>query len=225
MQTTRFNLCYAAHFEIKNKLVLRVGFTGGYVKRTIDWDKLTFGDLIDPRYGFIYPTTENRPPSSKSFFDFGIGTVAYMENFYAGFALDHLNQPDQSFIRSAPGSKLPVKIMANAGFHFPIGDHAYNISINPDLVFLNQRDFNMTIASVTARLNYMLIGMGLKFNSGPVFIGGLEGKLLRITYSYDYSNSLLANKKSGSHEFLLAFKIHGVHPKKGNWTPINLEAI
>jgi type IX secretion system PorP/SprF family membrane protein len=224
MKTNRYNISYAAHFEIKNKLVLRAGFTGGYVNRKIDWDKLTFGDMIDPRYGFIYPTTETSPPSSLTFFDCGIGTVAYMKNFYLGCAIDHINEPEQTFIRSSSESKLSKKILVNAGLHFPLGDSTKQISINPDLVYLSQRDFNQTIASVTARLKYFLIGTGLRVNTGLMFSLGFENKFLRLSYCFDATRSALANATAGSHEFFLGFKIYGIHPNKGKWTPINMEA-
>ncbi len=205
--------------------MLRLGLTGGYVSRTFDWDKLTFGDLIDPRYGFVYPTTEERPPSSKKFFDCGIGVAAYMKNFYLNGAIDHLNEPDESFIKKSKGSNLPKKFLFNAGLHIPIGDSAKLISINPDVVYLKQRDFNMTITTVTVRLKYALIGVGAKTNSGFIFSVGAEGEYFRFCYSYDTEHSLLANATGVSHEFSFAIKIANIFPKKGSWTAINLEAI
>lgn len=225
LQTSRVNLAYAFHYETKNNVVLRAGITGGYVTRKADWDKLTFGDMIDPRYGYVYPTTEERPPSTVSFFDLGAGVAMYTKKFYANIAADHINQPDESFIRIGPGAKLPMKVTVNAGLHLPLGNIENHISINPDVVFYNQQDFNSTIISATARLSWLLVGTGVRIDSGYLFLLGVESKYFRVGYTYDFSNSRLADASSGSHEFLFAFKFIGLHPKKGTWTAFNLEAI
>lgn len=224
METSRLNLSYAAHFEINDQFKLRVGVTGGYVKRTIDWDKLTFGDLIDPRYGFIYPITTERPPSSKAFYDCGIGIVAYTKKIYFGFAADHLNQPDESFIRPAPGSRLPMKLIVNAGADFQIGSTDGRISISPDLIFLQQKSFTQTIASVTGKFYYLLIGTGLRIDNGFILSVGLENRWIRLCGSYDQSNSSLANKVGASYELSVAFKLYTFLPAKGNWTPIGMKS-
>ena len=73
----------------------------------LNWDNLTFGDMIDPKYGFIYNTQENiaNNPSYKQFPDFSTGFVGYTENFYFGFAAHHLTQPNQGFIRKFIANK------------------------------------------------------------------------------------------------------------------------
>jgi len=224
LQTNRINVSYAAHFEVTEKLVLRIGVTGGYVSRKADWDKLTFGDMIDPRYGYIYPTVESRPPSTKSFFDCGIGTVAYMKNFYFGAAIDHLNEPDESFITNAEGGNLPSKFLLNAGGYIPIGDEASKFSINPDIIYLSQRDFDQTTLSVTFRIKYLLLGSGISDYRDGIFLVGFENKFLRLSYSYDWTSFAYSDLSAYSHEVFLSVKLFKVLPKKRTWTPINMEA-
>jgi type IX secretion system PorP/SprF family membrane protein len=220
--TDRINASYAVHFEIADKLVLRVGATGGYVRRKVDWDKLTFGDLIDPRYGYVYPATESAPPSTKTFFDCGIGTVAYMKNVYAGVAIDHLNQPDESFISNSSGGELPSKLVVNIGAFIPIGDSSKMISINPDIIYQKQRDYDITITSVTIRLKYILLGCGFRGDDNTMLMCGFENKFLRISYSYDWIS--IGSRNYDSHELSLSVRLFKLVPKKRKWTAINMEA-
>jgi type IX secretion system PorP/SprF family membrane protein len=224
MQTSRVNLSYAVHLEIKQKLTLRVGITGGYVSRTVDWNKLTFGDMIDPRYGFVYPSTVAMPPSTITFFDCGIGIAAYTRKFYVNAAVDHLNEPDESFIRPAPGSNLPRKLLLNAGMHIRLTENSDRISLSPDILYLSQRDFSTTVASVTAKLGWLLLGAGMRINSGAIFSVGGELKFLRLMYSYDLENSSLAEATGSSHELFIGFKLYMLKPAKGMWTPVNMVA-
>jgi type IX secretion system PorP/SprF family membrane protein len=224
METNRINISYAVHFEVTEKLVLRIGATGGYVTRKVDWDKLTFGDLIDPRYGNIYPTVDSRPPSTISFFDCGIGTVAYMKNFYIGASIDHLSQPDESFITDAEGSELPSKFLLNAGGYIPLGNEEGKFSLNPDIMYLSQRDFDKTTLSVTFRIKYLLLGSGISDYQDGIFLIGFENKFLRLSYSYDWTSVAYADLAAYSHELFLSVKLFHVHPKKKSWTPINMEA-
>jgi type IX secretion system PorP/SprF family membrane protein len=225
MQTNRINVSYAAHFEIKEKLVLRIGFTGGYVNRKVDWDRLSFGDLIDPRYGFIYPVAETRPPSTKSFFDCGIGTAVYMKNFYIGFAIDHLNQPEESFISSVPAGNLESKLVLNAGSNIPIGDSEKQYSVNPDIIYIRQGDYDYAIPSITFRLKYFLIGSGFNSDKGFIMMAGFENKFLRIGYSRDWTYSELGDTTFESWELTASVKLYKVAPKKRKWIPINIEAL
>ena len=220
----RVNLSYALHLEIGEELTVRIGGSGGYVKRTADWNKLTFGDMIDPRYGFVYPTTEVRPRSSITFWDFGAGFVIYTEKLYLGGAIDHLNEPDESFISQASGGKLPAKIMVNPGCNIRLGDAASLFSINPDLIYTKQKNFSQTVISVTAKLKYFLLGSGYRSNDGIIFSLGGEGKFFRIMYSYDRVISRLANSFGDSHELFISFRLYKIKPSKGKWTPINMVA-
>ena len=86
---------------------------------TLDWGDLKFGDMIDPQYGFIYPTNEdiNNNPTTVSFPDFSFGMLGYSKNFFAGFSAHHLTQPNQGFISE---SELPTKLTAHIGGNFSL---------------------------------------------------------------------------------------------------------
>jgi glycosyltransferase involved in cell wall biosynthesis len=52
-------------------------------QKYLDWSKLTFGDMIDPRRGFIYQTGDvPRGNGKRGYFDASAGFVGYTDIFY-----------------------------------------------------------------------------------------------------------------------------------------------
>ena len=78
--------------------------------------------MIDPQYGFIYPTSEDiaNYTQSVNYPDFSAGLIGYSKNLYFGFAAHHLTQPNQGFISE---SQLPTKLTVHAGGKFPINKY------------------------------------------------------------------------------------------------------
>ena len=138
---------------------VKAGFEASYRMITLNWEDFTFGDMIDPQFGFIYPTNEDiaNYPTTKGIPDFSTGFLAYTNNFFAGFAAHHLTQPNDGFISE---SELPTKITAHIGGNLPLSKYKNTITtISPNFLYQKQKDFQ--------QFNY-----GLYVNRGPV-VGGL----------------------------------------------------
>ena len=58
METTRITGMYSYQQAISRKLSLRMALEASYQQKQLDWSKLSFGDMIDPRWGFIYETQD-----------------------------------------------------------------------------------------------------------------------------------------------------------------------
>src|SRR5262249_29117849 len=142
LTTTNVSLMYAYQLNVTREFSIRAGFQGTYAQKKVDWEKLTFGDMIDPRYGFIYPTSEIQPVTSKSFWDFSAGLLAYSTSVYGGVAVNHLTQPEESFIQPSPGSTLPMKITAHVGGMIPLSNSRSDETfLSPNVLYQVQRDF------------------------------------------------------------------------------------
>ena len=107
LNTTFASLQYSYRLKINNQFTMKAGFEASFRTIQLDWSKLTFGDQIDSRDGFIYPTQEDiaNNPNSKGFPDFSAGLLGYSKNFFFGFAAHHITQPNQGFISN---SQLPT---------------------------------------------------------------------------------------------------------------------
>jgi type IX secretion system PorP/SprF family membrane protein len=58
LNTTTVSGIYSYQQAINRKFSIKAGFQASYFQKSLDWSKLTFGDMIDPRKGFIYETND-----------------------------------------------------------------------------------------------------------------------------------------------------------------------
>ena len=205
LRTSHASLLYSYRLKINNTFAMKAGFEASYRMLELNWEGLTFGDMIDPQYGFIYPTSENiaNNPKSVSFPDFSAGLLGYSENFFFGCAVHHLTTPNEGFISESP---LPRKITAHIGGTLPLNRYKNSITtISPNFLYQKQQKFQ--------QFNY-----GIYINRGPIVGGlwtrnslnnfdsfilmiGLIQDSFKFGYSYDITVSELGNHNTlGAHE-------------------------
>lgn len=239
LSTTNISGIYAYQLNISRDFSIRLGLQATYVQKKLDWDKLTFGDMIDPRYGYIYPTQETRPNESRSFTDFSAGLLAYSSSLYGGIAVNHLTQPDEAFIVSG-SSELPMKITAHVGAMVPLGNtgsyrYANNRDegtyLSPNAVYQKQISFNYLNLGAYLLHAPMIGGLwyranldgGLKSESVIALVGIQKG-LIKFGYSYDITVSKLTNNTTaGSHEISFGMQFE-CRPKKKRFRTISCPA-
>lgn len=227
LNTTHISASYAYRLKINKKLSINAGFEAAYRQLGIDWQNLTFGDMIDPVQGFIYPTNEDivNYSNSKGFTDFaagfmGFGNANNQFDYYFGFAAHHITKPDQGFIGE---SRLPMKMTANIGASFPLnrfgtyrtnsGNRPKNAAIlSPNLLFQKQQDFMQLNYGVYVLKGPIVGGLWLRqsaenFDAFIVLLG-IEQASWKFGYSYDVTISDLNNSNTqGAHELSFAIKL------------------
>src|SRR3989338_7488861 len=92
--TSMLVLVYSYHLKVNRKFTMLFGARAAMFNKYLDWDKLTLGDMIDPRRGFIYQTGDVPRGGSRYFFDASAGVVGYSKHFFFGVAAHHLNMPN-----------------------------------------------------------------------------------------------------------------------------------
>jgi type IX secretion system PorP/SprF family membrane protein len=238
--TTNISGMYAYQLNVNRKFSMRFGLQATYVQKRLDFNKLTFGDMIDPRYGFVYPTTELRPTETRNFMDFSTGVLAYTSTVYGGLAVHHLTEPDEAFIVKGT-SKLPRKYTIHAGAMLPIGDTYGGRSsrgrinrdegtyISPNILFQQQASFNQLNVGMYILRSPIVGGLwyrgnfgGDKFMSSDSFIAliGLQRGIFKFGYSYDVTVSALSNATGGSHEISVGLQFE-CRPKKKRFRAIS----
>lgn len=196
--TNNASLLYAWHQPLNRFMYISAGFQATYAEKKVDWDKLTFGDMIDPRRGFVMPTQEVPGKNVARYFDMSAGVLLHSNKIFAGFAVNHLTQPDE-YLMAGP-SPLPRKYTAHGGIMIPVTGGNTDVTISPNILYQKQQDFQQ-------------LNLGLYVNRGPITGGfwyrnadsfiillGLQQKTYKVGYSYDVTVSKLANKTAGSHE-------------------------
>lgn len=202
IQTSNLGLIYSFHLKFSRKFSLLFGAKANWTQKFLDWDKLTFGDMIDERKGFIYNTGDIRNNGSKGFFDAGAGVVGMSKRFFFGFAAHHLNMPNESMLDQV--SRMPIRYTGHFGADIVISNRSRfetKTSIMPNVIFQYQRGFmEMNIGTY---IKHGAFQAGVWFRNKDAFILtiGLNTGSMRIGYSYDVTVSKLNNGVSGgSHE-------------------------
>ena len=209
ISTTMLGGIYSYNLKINRKTSLMVGARAAYYQKFLDWNKLTFGDMIDPRRGFIYQTNDIPRGGKRGFFDVSGGAVLFTKQFYVGVAGHHANQPDESMILGE--SKLPVRLTAHMGGTIPIGRrgrYSDGTSIKPAVIYQYQNGFQEL--NIGAYLNYSSLNIGVWYRNKDafVFILGAKTEKFNIGYSYDLTVSKLGNGLTGgSHEISMQINL------------------
>ena len=234
LSATDIALQYAYRIDFKNGWHARPGLHFGFVTKTIDYDKLLFGDQID-RNG----TSETLEPLSgkvnSNFFDFSTGVVVHNDMFWFGYSAHHLNTPNQAIIDDA-NSKLNTKSMFHGGARFHLVDKMHRKkygdqqerSISPAFIYRSQGkydqfDFGAYYIHEPFQVGLWYRGIpGLKQNgyrypnhdSFAVLLG-YRSKYFNCGYSYDFTlSSLQVNNSAGSHEISLSIVFDTSSPYK-----------
>lgn len=240
LQNTGLALSYAYQFKLSKKFMFRPGVQLAANYRSINFNKLIFGDQINPD-GSIDPATGEalKGNGGKFYPDLGFGGLLFSEHAWLGVAAMHLITPNQSLIGSE--DKLPMKFSVHAGYKFYLRPGVMGLgfetkaqerSIVPALQYRHQGDFDQLDLGLYLILEPITFGTwyrgvpykkvnGYANNESLVFSVGLHKKasrklkdLLTIGYSYDYTISQLGPGSGGAHEFSLVYTWPIRNPRK-----------
>ncbi len=207
LRTTNVSGIYSYQLPVTREFSINFGLKATYGQKSVDWSKLTFGDMIEDKHGFIYTTNEMPGRLKKSFVDFSAGIVGFSKRYFAGFAVDHLAQPDEGLIYT---SKLPVKFTGHAGAVFKLGEEA---SISPNILYQKQQDFQQLNLGLYVTKGALVGGLWYRNNDSFILLLGVQHGVFKLGYSYDVTISKLTNVTAGSHELSVGLQFSCKKPK------------
>jgi type IX secretion system PorP/SprF family membrane protein len=205
--------------------VLSFGLQAGITNRVINYGKLVFGDQIDPTLGIVSGSSAGAsalPFNNKFYFDSGFGTNLVVGDFNIGVALQHLNQPNESF--TGTPAKLPVRTNANISYRMDLNaydnmDDDEKSYLIPSVVFYKQS--NAESYSLGMQYKHKSVNVGLWYRSGnetgpsavvvslifDLFINRDGGEKLRFGVSHDAPTSgLTYSGTSGTQEGSIGYE-------------------
>jgi type IX secretion system PorP/SprF family membrane protein len=209
INTSMLGLVYSYHLKVSRKFSMMFGARAAWYQKFLDWDKLTFGDMIDPRRGFIYSTGDVPRGGSRGFFDASAGIVGYSKTFFFGFAAHHLNTPNESMIIG--NSPLPMRFTGHMGADIPLGrrsKYSNGTNIMPNVIYQYQNGFQEL--NIGTYIKYGAFNVGAWYRNRDAFIVtiGVNTGKFKLGYSYDVTVSKLNNGVSGgSHEISMGLNL------------------
>jgi type IX secretion system PorP/SprF family membrane protein len=158
LSTTTASGIYSYQQAITRKLSIKAAMQVTYMQKALDWGRLTFGDMIDPRRGFIYETQDIPRGGMVQAVDFSTGFLGFTDKYYFGMAVHHLNEPNESLVVGT--SRLPMKYTVHAGATLPLQRSVTGVesTISPNILYRRQGEFQQ-------------MNIGLYVNKGPL-VGG-----------------------------------------------------
>ena len=209
INTSMLGLVYSYHLTLGRKWKMMFGARAAWYQKFLDWDKLTFGDMIDPRRGFIYATGDVPRGGSRGFFDASAGTVIFNKHFFAGFAAHHLNTPNESMIIG--NSPLPMRFTGHMGAEIQLGrqsKYANGTSIMPNVIYQYQNGFQELSVGTYVKYGAFNAGFWYRNKDALIMTIGVNTGKFKLGYSYDVTVSKLNNGVSGgSHEISLGLNL------------------
>lgn len=209
INTTSLSMIYSYHLKVNKKFSLMFGAQASWYQKALDWDKLTFGDMIDRRRGFIYDTKDVKRGGSRGYFDASAGFVGYSKYFFFGGAVHHLNTPNETVINGE--SVLPMRFTGHIGGEIKLGrksKYSNQTSIMPNIIYQYQQGH--TEMNIGTYVKYENFTAGVWYRNKDAFIitVGINTGAFRVGYSYDVTVSPINNNASGgSHEISMGYNI------------------
>ncbi len=222
LKTTTASFMYAYKIKVTRKFNINLAAQATYFQKSLDWNKLTFGDMIDPRRGFVYQTNDIQAGQSISNVDFSAGLLGYSDIFYFGFAAHHLTEPNEGFINQGAASKLPMKLTGHAGAMIPLdnGPRTSKTFISPNILFRQQGTFTQLNIGMYVKSGVMTFGAWYRNRDAFIATLGIETDNFKIGYSYDVTLSRLGIASGGAHEVSLGL-VFPCKPKKRQFRTIS----
>ncbi len=214
LRTINISAIYSYTLEVSRSFSIKAGFQATYMQQSIDWSRLTFGDMIDERYGFVYETQETPGTDQINGADFSVGFLGYSDKFYAGFAVHHLAEPQASFF-SDNDSRIYRKYTLHGGMNIPFNErYPEEGAISPNILYMQQGPARQLLFGLYAKKGPFVAGLWYRNQDAFIVLAGLQTEKFRFGYSYDITTSRLTNEPGGSHEISVGFQFECVQKRK-----------
>lgn len=219
LRTTGLVAMYSYQIAISRRFTMRAGIQAGFMQKSLDFSKLLWFDQIVLTQGFINPTAEPSGKSSIIIPNFAAGIVGYSKNFYAGFAVHNIFEPEQAFYESR-GNIIPRRYTANVGLVIPVVESRHasrQVNLYPNVLIKSQRQFNQLNLGMYVSKGSFVGGVYFRQNTvnadAFIILVGLRTKSIKVGYSYDATVSAARTGAANSHELSMAFELKKRIPK------------
>jgi type IX secretion system PorP/SprF family membrane protein len=210
LETNTASFIYSYHIEANKDFAIRTALQATYFQKQLDHSRLTYGDMIDPRRGFVWNTNEAIPDQSVDNADFSAGILGYGRQFFFGAAVHHLNTPNEGLLG---GSELPAKVTIHGGGLIQLEKREEHY-ISPNILFQAQQKFTQLNLGLYYIRGPFVCGLWYRNADAVIALVGVQNKQMKFGYSYDVTVSKLAGSSAGSHEISLQIQFNCKKPVK-----------
>lgn len=224
---TTIDICYSWWTHINREWIVRPGIGIKYNQRTVDFEKLVFGDMINDLGEVKNATTETEPLTRRPYLDIQVSCIAASDKYWGGISVDHLLRPkaslydDDSYhenmkVTLIGGAKIYVGAPQTATKGRQSKEDMQNVTFTLLYDFTKQAD-NLSLGCYWHKDPFTL---GCWLRGIPVAVRaesysnldaltvmlGYKIFNLHIGYSYDFTIGHLLSSTGGSHELSVQYE-------------------
>ena len=204
---------YNFRVQAAYQFYIQFALQANYLFNSLNWSKLRLAsELLDPYAPSDFPTDQGNN-LKKSQFDANFGFVGYTPFLYFGFAMHHLLPLQKNFLGASKNKTVwEPKFTGHIGGKITIAkkmrgeDNFGDIYLHPNIIFMSQGAFHYLHEGFYFNFYPFTIGAWLRHNfknlDALIISCGVEYKLIRVGYSYDFNLTKL-EKTGGAHEVSL----------------------
>ncbi|MGQ7856867.1 PorP/SprF family type IX secretion system membrane protein [Pedobacter sp. WC2501] len=199
------NVTYAYHLQLSNNFNLSAGVAAGISSISLDVNALTFDTPIDP--------IMNRALINQVKPDLSIGLWLYGARMFAGVSVQQILPQKLSFTGDNNynlGKEVP-HYFATAGYKFFVDNE---ISAIPSIMvkYVSPAPVSVDVNLKMAFKDKMWLGGSYRKDDSFAAMAGFNiGKMVNLTYSYDFTTSQLNQVSNGSHEIVLGLLLNNIY--------------
>lgn len=195
-RNTEAALIYSYDIQFDKVWHARLGLAAGILNTSLDFNRLTFGDVIDPITGASGTTQELLEAAARTSADFGAGIVIYGGPFYGGVSFEHLNRPDENLLQLNEQlfAGRPQRLTITGGAQIDLkrlSNRKRAAYITPNFFYSGQARFKQ-------------LNVGTYLGYGPVAIGGW------FRYAFENADALIAAVSFRQDIFRIGFSYDAV---------------
>lgn len=141
--------------------------------------------------------------------NFGVGTYYFTDKYYIGLSVPHILTGKKGLFKSRDYEFGPQQIhtFLTGGYVFLIGK-AYKLKAAAMSIFVKGAPVSVDLTTNVLYDESLELGVAYRLKDAVSFLINLNlSPQLRFGYSYDYITSTLSRFSSGSHEFVLLYKL------------------
>ena len=213
----RGGISYSYFLQAGKELFINAGLSASAFHRGFNFNDAIFPDQIDQLGGITIPPSEILNNRSRTVFDLGTGFLFIYRNFFGGFGISHLAEPDLAG-NGASADRLKRKYFINAAGEY-ILDRKNNLKIRPMAVVEIQKNYISGCLGAVFESNYLSVNslLFINNNNNIDLQAGFSLKKERVCIFYNYKFSLKAGNSllpfSLMHHTGLAFSLNNVEKR------------
>jgi type IX secretion system PorP/SprF family membrane protein len=192
------------------KIIVQPGISVSYAGIRANWNKLQFGDEIDPNLGFVYESNEIQGLRIKTGMDFNAGLLIFNKSFFSGISVLHILQHDEAFL-GGPDA-LHMRIGFQGGGNILLNKM---ISLHPSLQFATQMDSQFGSLGCSALFKNWQLGFNFSTNKSISVVAGWQNKRLAAGISHSiFFKGIPYATSFGAFEFTFSYNFMTVNSER-----------